>query len=60
MMLAVTLNKPAAPVIMDCMDKGYLINCVQIYTLRFIPPLIVTKKEIDGLIKILSQSLKKL
>ena len=60
MMLAVTLNKPAAPIIMDCMEKGYLINCVQINTLRFIPPLIVTKKEIDGLIKTLSQSLKKL
>ncbi len=60
MMIAVTLNKPAAPVIMDCMKEGYLINCVQLNTLRFIPPLIVTKKEIDGLIKVLSQSLKKL
>ncbi len=60
MMLAATLSKPAAPVIMDCMEKGYLINCVQQNTLRFIPPLIITKKEIDGLIKTLSQSLKKL
>ncbi len=60
MMLAVTLNQPASPIIMDCMDKGYLINCVQQNTLRFIPPLIITKREIDGLIKTLSQSFKKL
>ena len=60
MMIAATLSQPAAPIVMDCMEKGYLINCVQQNTLRFIPPLIITKKEIDGLIKTLSQSLKKL
>ena len=60
MMLAATLKKPAAPVMIDCMKKGYLINCVQQDTLRFIPPLIISKKEIDGLIRTLSQSLKKL
>jgi len=39
------------------MERGYLINCVQENTLRFLPPLIVTRKEIDGLIKTLASVL---
>jgi acetylornithine/N-succinyldiaminopimelate aminotransferase len=33
-----------------CMDKGFLINCTADRVLRFLPPLIVTKKEIDLLL----------
>jgi acetylornithine/N-succinyldiaminopimelate aminotransferase len=29
------------------MEKGFLVNCVQGDTLRFAPPLIIKKKEID-------------
>jgi acetylornithine aminotransferase len=32
------------------MERGFLINCTQEHTLRFIPPLIIQKKEIDALI----------
>jgi acetylornithine aminotransferase len=33
-----------------CLERGFLINCTQEHVLRFIPPLIVQKKEIDALI----------
>lgn len=60
LMLAVELEKPGAEVVLDCMRQGVLINCTQQNVLRFIPPLIVTKKEIDLVIKVLSNSLEKL
>ncbi len=60
MMLALELDRPAADVLVHCMQNGYLVNCVQTNTLRFIPPLTVSKKEIDGLIKIVSHSLEQM
>jgi predicted acetylornithine/succinylornithine family transaminase len=60
LMLAMELNQPADTIVADCMRQGILINAVQQNTLRFIPPLIITKAEIDKLIKVLSGSLNKL
>jgi 4-aminobutyrate aminotransferase-like enzyme len=39
------------------MEKGFLINSVQGNILRFIPPLIVTRGEIDALIDCLDSVL---
>ena len=60
LLLAMELKQPAGTIVEDCMDQGYLVNCIKQNILRFIPPLIITKKEIDGLIEILAQSLKNL
>jgi predicted acetylornithine/succinylornithine family transaminase len=38
-----------------CMDKGFLINCTADRVLRFLPPLIVTREEIDLLLKTLDE-----
>jgi len=32
------------------MEKGFLINCIQENILRFIPPLIIEKADIDALV----------
>jgi acetylornithine aminotransferase len=40
-------------VVVKCMQKGFLINCIQDNILRFIPPLIISKNEIDELIECL-------
>ena len=37
-----------------CVEKGVLINCAAGNVLRFIPPLIVQRKDIDHLIEVLS------
>ncbi len=60
MFLALELNKPGGNVVIECMNQGFLINCIQQNILRFIPPLNISRKEIDSLILVLSDCLTKL
>ena len=60
LMLAIELDRPGAEVVTKCMKEGLLINCIQPNTLRFLPPLIITRKEIDLLIKTLSKIFSKM
>ena len=53
LIIGVELDRPGAPVVKACMEKGFLINCAQDFVLRFIPPLIVGKEEIDDLMETL-------
>ncbi|HXF93052.1 MAG TPA: acetylornithine transaminase [Nitrospiraceae bacterium] len=46
-------------IVMDCLARGLLINCTMERILRFIPPLIITQREIDRLLDALSQILNK-
>ncbi len=57
LMLGMRLSVPGAPVVSACLESGYLINCTQEYTLRFIPPLIITREQVDGLIGCLDEIL---
>ena len=47
----------AAEILTSCLKKGLLINQIKPNTLRFIPPLIVTKSDIDEALHILEESL---
>ncbi|HIL27425.1 MAG TPA: aspartate aminotransferase family protein [Nitrospinaceae bacterium] len=60
LMLAIELNQPGAKIVTACMKEGLLINCIQQNTIRFLPPLIITRKEIDLLIKTLSKIFSKI
>jgi len=60
LMLAVELDQPGANVVTDCMKEGLLINCIQQNIIRFLPPLIITRKEIDLLITTLSKIFTKM
>ena len=60
MILAIELHKPGNEIVMDCMKNGFLINCIKQNVLRFLPPLNVTKKDIDRLIPVLSDGINKL
>jgi len=60
MILAMDLKKPSANVVLDCMRQGVLINGIKPNTLRFLPPLIASKKDIDQVVRTLSNSLAKL
>jgi acetylornithine/N-succinyldiaminopimelate aminotransferase len=55
LLLALELDRPAAPIVDLCMQKGFLINCVQEKRLRFVPPLSITRGEIDDLITCLDE-----
>lgn len=49
LLLAMKIKVDGDKVVKACMDKGFLINCIQGNILRFIPPLIIGKEEIDSL-----------
>jgi acetylornithine aminotransferase len=49
------LDIDAKTVVSDCLTRGLLINNTGERVLRFVPPLIITQREIDRLIEVLSQ-----
>jgi acetylornithine/N-succinyldiaminopimelate aminotransferase len=57
LIIGVELDKPGAPIVDACREKGFLINCAQEKVLRFVPPLTIGKAEIDGLCEILDEVL---
>ncbi|MFO7667150.1 MAG: acetylornithine transaminase, partial [Desulfobacterales bacterium] len=40
-----------------CLEKGFLVNCIQGRIIRFVPPLIIGREEIDALITCLDEIL---
>jgi acetylornithine aminotransferase len=60
LILGVEMMIPGAAVVKTMMEKGFLINCTQEKVLRFIPPLIVEKEEIDLLVETLENVLDQL
>ncbi len=57
LMKGVQLSTPGAPIVTACMERGFLINCIQDDVLRLAPPLIITQEEVDGLIQCLDDVL---
>ena len=53
LLLGMKLKIDGAPVVQQCLQNGFLINCIQERILRFIPPLIISEKEIDQLVECL-------
>jgi predicted acetylornithine/succinylornithine family transaminase len=60
LMLGAELAVPGKQVVLDAMAEGLLINCTHETVLRFLPPYIVTEKEVDQAIKTLGKLLAKL
>jgi acetylornithine/N-succinyldiaminopimelate aminotransferase len=59
LIVGVELDRPGAPVVEACLQRGFLINAAQEKVLRFVPPLIVGTREIDRLIEALDEVLKR-
>ncbi|MCK5914070.1 MAG: acetylornithine transaminase [Desulfuromusa sp.] len=53
LMVGMELTIEGGEIVKTALDRGLLINCTAGKTLRFVPPLIVTEKEIDQMIEIL-------
>ncbi len=58
LMVGMELYSGAREVVKECRERGLLINCTAGETLRFLPPLIVQKEDIDRALEILTQSLR--
>jgi acetylornithine/N-succinyldiaminopimelate aminotransferase len=50
LMLGMELAFPGKPVVSRMLERGYLINCTHDTTLRFLPPYIIRKSEIRGML----------
>lgn len=55
LLLGMKLKIEGDQIVASCMEKGFLINCIQGNILRFIPPLIIEKKDIDALVACLDE-----
>lgn len=57
LLLGLELKEPGAALVTECMKRGFLVNCIQDRVLRFAPPLIIQKEEIDSLLECLQSLL---
>jgi acetylornithine aminotransferase len=55
MLLGIKLAINGESLVNQCLQRGFLINCIQENILRFVPPLIIKNEEIDALIKCLDE-----
>jgi len=60
LMVGIELNADGKDTVEYCRSKGLLINCIQDTVIRLLPPLIITKKNVDLAVKILEEALKQL
>jgi predicted acetylornithine/succinylornithine family transaminase len=58
LMIGVELTIPGKQLVLDAIESGLLMNCTHDTVLRFLPPYIVTEKEIDRCISILKKVFK--
>jgi len=59
LMLGVDLAIPGKQFVLDAMAEGMLINCTHDTVLRFLPPYIITEKEVDRAVRILRKLFRK-
>jgi acetylornithine/N-succinyldiaminopimelate aminotransferase len=58
LMLAAELKEErAAEIVLACLEKGYVVNNIGASILRFLPPLSVSTREVDGLVEELGRLL---
>ena len=57
LILGLELNSSGLEVQRSCREKGLLINCIGGKILRFLPPLNVTKEEIDSALEVLQNAM---
>jgi len=60
LMLAVDLNVPGKDIVKQLLEQGFIINCTHETVLRFLPPFVITTKQIDKFLKALRAVLEKL
>jgi predicted acetylornithine/succinylornithine family transaminase len=55
LILGLEMEIEGSEIVKEMMKRGFLINCTMNHVLRFLPPLIVTKEEVDQMIKALEE-----
>ena len=60
LILGLLMKKDMGEIVNLCMDRGFLVNCIHERILRFVPPLIIQKEEIDLLVDCLDGIFKEI
>ena len=55
LMIGVELSIEGAPFVQQAMQRGLLINCTHDFTLRFLPPFIVTRAQVRQFLRLLEK-----
>jgi len=55
LMIGVEMEVPGKQMVLDAMADGLLINCTHDTVLRFLPPYIVTERDVDAALKVLAK-----
>lgn len=58
LMIGVELTFPGAEVVKEMLKRGVLSNCASNNVIRIVPPLIISKEEIDIVVEVLVESIK--
>jgi len=58
LILGMELKMDGSSIVKEMMQRGFLINCTMGNVLRFLPPLIVTKEEVDQVVEALEEVFK--
>lgn len=59
LMIGMEMSLDCSEIVKDCLERGLIINCTAGNVLRFTPPLIVQKKDIDHMLDILDDVLRR-
>jgi acetylornithine/succinyldiaminopimelate/putrescine aminotransferase len=54
-MIGLEMEIPGKQMVLDAIADGLLINCTHDTVLRFLPPFIVTERDVDTAVKILAK-----
>ncbi len=57
LILGMELTKPGREIVDECLNHGAIINCTAGNILRFVPPLLITKQQVDELAVVLDKVL---
>jgi len=55
LMIGLEMEIPGKQMVLDAMAEGLLINCTHDTVLRFLPPYIITEREVDAAVKVLGR-----
>ncbi|HAA88976.1 MAG: Acetylornithine aminotransferase [Thermoanaerobacterales bacterium 50_218] len=58
LMLGMELDRPGKELVTLCQQRGLLVNCTAEKVIRFLPPLVVTEREVDEAVAILEDALE--
>jgi acetylornithine/succinyldiaminopimelate/putrescine aminotransferase len=58
LIVGVELSIPGDAIVSMAMDNGVLINCTNGNVLRFVPPLIITREDVDRVVEVLDEVMR--